>query len=523
MKWSLLIGRFWGTEIRLHITLLLLVPYALLTFRPQAAGDAVELLLLIVATFACVALHEMGHSLAAKAYGIQVKSIVLWPLGGFANLNRRPENVFHDIVISAAGPLANLLIACLLAILAVVERLLNASLVSSGSARPYWPWQTFPFLVGLLAANLALALFNLLPVYPLDGGQIARNLLKLVFGEKRADGLMIIFSLPLALALTAYGLVTGDVVIILTGALLVLGSSTLSTRVLNWAMLGGLFFLDRAGYYLRRQNLDVALVEYTRAIDRNPDRPGLYVNRAITYMNLMDLLHARADAERALALDPNNFIAWALQGELLALDKSYEQALASFNRSITLKPNWAIAFLDRGSLYQQMGDLERGLQDMNHAVGLGNNTPVALVLRSILRHQMGDKAGALADAGQVLRFAPKWMLVFPEIFLLNFKDHLNWAGEYYNRAVEQMPTAYQAYQGRADAYRINNRPGWAIADYDRAIQLAPRQAEIYLGRGRAYLQMNMTDSAAQDFRLAAQLAEFNHIRRQAEDLLRTIS
>jgi Zn-dependent protease/Tfp pilus assembly protein PilF len=522
MKWSLLVGRFWGTEIRLHVTLLLLVPYVLLTFRPEGAGETLQLMLLIAATFACVVLHEMGHTLAAKAYGIQVKSIVLWPLGGFANLSRRPENVWHDAIISAAGPLANLLLACLLAIITLAERLLETSQVSPGLTRSLWQIQAFPFLVGLLIANLALALFNLLPVYPLDGGQIARSLLKLVVGEKRADGLMILFSLPLALALTAYGLANGDVVTSLTGVLLMLGSSTLSTRLLNWAVLGGLYVMDRAGFYLRRQDLDSALAEYTRAIDRNPDSPGLYVNRAIASMNLMDLLHARADVERALALDQSSFIAWALLGELLSLDKSYEQALDAYNRAIMLKPNWAIAFLDRGSAYQLMGDLDRALADMNHAVGLGNNTPVAYLLRSILRHQMGDKEGALADAGQVQRFAPQWMLVFPEIFLLNFKDHLEWVGAYYDRAVEQMPGAYQSFQGRADAYRVNNRPGWAIADYDRAIQLAPRQAELYLGRGRAYLQMTMPDSAAQDFRQAAALAEFTHIRRQAEDLLRSL-
>ncbi|MBE0695376.1 MAG: M50 family metallopeptidase, partial [Anaerolineaceae bacterium] len=110
MNWSLQVGKFWGTEIRLHASLLLLIPYALFTFRPENISGALRVLLLIAAIFICVALHEMGHTAAARLYGIEVTSIVLWPLGGFANLSRRPEKILPEIVIAAAGPLTNLFI-----------------------------------------------------------------------------------------------------------------------------------------------------------------------------------------------------------------------------------------------------------------------------------------------------------------------------------------------------------------------------------------------------------------------------
>jgi tetratricopeptide (TPR) repeat protein len=140
-------------------------------------------------------------------------------------------------------------------------------------------------------------------------------------------------------------------------------------------------------------------------------------------------------------------------------------------------------------------------------------------MRSILRYQMGDQPGWQRDADQALRYAPHWMLSFPEVFLGNLKGHLNWALDYYWRAIERMPNASQAYQGRADACRINERFDWAVADYNRAIQLAPRQADLYLGRGRAYQQLRQTDLAAADFQQAARLADRAHIRRQAETLL----
>jgi Zn-dependent protease/Tfp pilus assembly protein PilF len=519
MNWSLLVGKFWGTEIRLHASLLLLIPYALFTFRPEDVGGALRVLILITAIFACVALHEMGHTVAARLYGIEVTSIVLWPLGGFANLSRRPEKVLPELVIAAAGPLTNLLVFSGLLILTILERVLETSLRASQLAHLLWSSNAFPFLVGLTIANLSLALFNLVPVYPLDGGQIARGILKLIFGEKNADLVMLIISLPLSLALAIYGVISKDMVIILTALLLILAGSTLNPRLFNSLMLGLYYFIDRGNFYLKRSDFDPALREFTRAIERSPERSGVYISRAIVFMNLMDIPHAKADTDRALALDKNNFVAWTLRGELYSLEKRYDAALEAYNYAIKVRANWNIAYLDRGSLYQELGQLPQALVDMDRAVDLSHGSAITYLLRSILRYQMGDKPGSQRDADQALRYAPHWMLVFPEIFLFNMEDHLDWALEYYWRAIERMPQAYQSFQGRADACRVNQRYDWAIADYNRAIHLAPRQAEIYLGRGLAYRQMGQTGLAAADFQQAAALTNHAHIRRQVEVLL----
>jgi tetratricopeptide (TPR) repeat protein len=111
------------------------------------------------------------------------------------------------------------------------------------------------------------------------------------------------------------------------------------------------------------------------------------------------------------------------------------------------------------------------------------------------------------------------MLVFPEIFLVGLNQHLDWALRYYERAIALLPNAYQAYQGRADALRVNDRPGLAIEDYSRAIRLAPRQAELYINRGRAYQALGAFAQTAQDYRLAAELAKKAHLRRQAQAYL----
>ncbi len=523
MKWSLLVGKFWGAEIRLHASLLLLIPYTLLTFRPNDLSGALRVLLLIAAIFACVALHEMGHTLAARLYGIQVTSIVLWPLGGFANLSRRPEKVLPDLVIAAAGPLTNLVIFAGLLVLVVGERMIAFSPALADLSTLLERYDAFAFLVGLAIANLSLALFNLVPIYPLDGGQITRGLLNLVVGEKRADVIMIILSLPLALALALYGFYAGDIVIILTGVLMALASITLNARLFNNLTLILLYFADRGGYHLKRSDFDPAIREFTKALQSTPPRPGAYVSRALAHMNLFELEQARADIERALAIDPNNFLAWTLRGELLALDRQYQPALESYNRAIEIRPNWSVAFLDRGSLHQEQGRLAEALADIDHSLELAPGAAINHLLRSILRYQMGDRDGSLRDADQALRYAPHWMLVFPEIFLDNLKGHLNWALEYYWRALQRMPKAYQAYQGRADVCRVHGRYEWAIADYERAIRLAPRQAELYLNRGQAYQQMGQPERAAKDYADAARLARRAHLRRQAAALLSQVS
>lgn len=519
MKWSLLVGKFWGAEIRLHISLLLLIPYAFFAFKPESLNGLLRVLALLVGIFACVALHEMGHTLAARLFGIQASSIVLWPLGGYTSLSRRPEKLIAELVISAAGPLANLILFAGLALVTGIERIVEDSQAFPTLSRLLWQSDLFAFLATLAVANLALALFNLAPVYPLDGGQIARGVLKGIFGERHADLVMLVVSLPLALVITGIGLALGDLGVILTGLILLLASATLNQNLANWLSLGVLYLFDRPEYYLKNQDYDRAVSAYTGSIRLHPGRAAAYVSRAIAAMNLLELDQARVDIDQALALDESNATAWTLRGELLALEKDQSGALAAYDRAVQLRPNWSIAYLDRGSRYQDQKDYPRALAEMTRGIDLGRGSPVGYLLRSQLHYQMGDIASAHADADQALHYAPDWMLAFPEIFLTNLEGHLDWALDYYWRAIERMPNAYQVYQGRGDACRVNQRPDWALEDYHRAIKLAPRQGELYLARGRAYQMSGESEKATADFRAAIQLGNRAHIRRQASEAL----
>ncbi|HEY6865974.1 MAG TPA: site-2 protease family protein, partial [Candidatus Eisenbacteria bacterium] len=177
MRWTIPIGTLFGIRVELHVTFLLLVAWValdqgLLKGNLAAALSAVTLLLLV---FGCVLLHELGHALTARRYGIVTQDIILLPIGGVARLQKMPDQPLQEIVVAVAGPAVNLVIAAVL------------YLILSALGRPVEP---FAFAGGLLAVllsiNLGMLLFNLIPAFPMDGGRVLRALLALRLPYPRA-------------------------------------------------------------------------------------------------------------------------------------------------------------------------------------------------------------------------------------------------------------------------------------------------------------------------------------------------
>jgi len=180
MKWSFKIARVFGIEIRLHLIFILLLLWIGLdqwsAHGPAAASWTVGRLSLL---FVFVLLHEIGHSLVAKRYGVRVQDIVLTPIGGMSRMSNIPENPNTELKIAVCGPAVNVLIA---AVLMPVFFILTAWYGPATLSLQDMNIPTPPGIVlEMIAMNMILALFNVLPVFPMDGGRILRATLAKFF------------------------------------------------------------------------------------------------------------------------------------------------------------------------------------------------------------------------------------------------------------------------------------------------------------------------------------------------------
>ncbi|MEH6569238.1 MAG: site-2 protease family protein [Halioglobus sp.] len=173
MKWSWKIARLAGIDVYVHVTFFLLLYLVGVSYWNQYATLAavVSGVGFVLALFSCVVLHELGHSLTARRYGIGTKKITLLPIGGVASLERMPEDSLQEIKVALAGPMVNFVIAAVLYFFldAPVEAPLSGQLsLTDGS-----------FVYRLMILNMFLGGFNLLPAFPMDGGRVLRAVLAL--------------------------------------------------------------------------------------------------------------------------------------------------------------------------------------------------------------------------------------------------------------------------------------------------------------------------------------------------------
>jgi Zn-dependent protease/CBS domain-containing protein len=155
--------------------------------------------ILVCSVFACVTLHELGHGVVARRFGVEVREIMLLPIGGVARLLREPSKAWHELLIAVAGPLVNAVIAAVIWVLtwATLGTAVLDPAVPTPSARGLVNW--------LFWANIGLAIFNMIPALPMDGGRVFRALLSLVIGRVRATEIAALVGQVLALGFIAVG------------------------------------------------------------------------------------------------------------------------------------------------------------------------------------------------------------------------------------------------------------------------------------------------------------------------------
>jgi len=182
MSWSFPIGRLFGSEIRIHVTFFLLLAWiGVAHYQMGGAPAAVDGILFILAIFACVVAHEFGHALVARRYGIRTPDITLLPIGGLARLERMPEKPSEEILVALAGPAVNIVFALVLILV------LGAAVDPQALGELEDP--NVSFLARLAAVNLFIAIFNLIPAFPMDGGRVLRAVLALRMSRVKATEL----------------------------------------------------------------------------------------------------------------------------------------------------------------------------------------------------------------------------------------------------------------------------------------------------------------------------------------------
>ncbi|MBP7002232.1 site-2 protease family protein [Amaricoccus sp.] len=219
MRWSAKLGRFAGIDVYVHATFFALLAYFAAVYWSQTGTLAGVLagLSLIVMLFVCVLLHEYGHALTARRYGIATRYITLLPIGGIALLESMPREPRQEIVVALAGPAVNLAIAGATWLL-IEAAGRPGSLLAAEVGR-------LDFLPSLLTANLALAVFNLIPAFPMDGGRVLRALLSMRMDRVRATRVAATVGQTLAVGLGLLGLYWNPV-LILIAAFVWIGAGT---------------------------------------------------------------------------------------------------------------------------------------------------------------------------------------------------------------------------------------------------------------------------------------------------------
>jgi Zn-dependent protease len=238
MSASLNLGRYAGIKVQIHWTFWLL--FLFIGFMVYSGGGSLEDLfwnfLFIFALFFCVVLHEYGHALAARHYGIGTRSITLLPIGGVASLKDMPEDPKQEFVIAIAGPLVNVVIAFILYIFVPVEQFLvsDPELIEeqlSGIT-------SSNFMFYLLMVNVVLVVFNMLPAFPMDGGRVFRALLSTRMSRVQATRMATALGKFMALVFFLLGLF-GNIILAIIAVFIYFGAHSENIVIQQISLLEG--------------------------------------------------------------------------------------------------------------------------------------------------------------------------------------------------------------------------------------------------------------------------------------------
>lgn len=218
------VGTYFGIPVKIHWTFGYILFYIAYVGYSENLGvkGASWFGLFILSLFLCVVLHEYGHALAARRYGVKTLDIILTPLGGIARLMKMPEKPVQELIVALAGPAVNVVIALLIGtglyFFATRDFIILDETLFDFSGNPV------KFLIALMWVNITLLLFNLLPVFPMDGGRVLRSLIAMRWSKLTATRVAARLGQTFAVGFVIIGLYTGQITLPLIGLFIFQGA-----------------------------------------------------------------------------------------------------------------------------------------------------------------------------------------------------------------------------------------------------------------------------------------------------------
>lgn len=294
MKWSLRIGTFAGIAVYVHWTFLLLIGWILFVSLSDGGSglEAAREVVFILSIFACVVLHEFGHALTARRFGVRTRDIILLPIGGVARLERMPDKPGQEFLVAIAGPLVNVVIAGALWVVLSASGGLSP-MPAEGEVDAYV--RNLGFFERLMHVNILLVVFNLLPAFPMDGGRILRSLLAIKLDYAVATRIAATIGQLMAVLFAAGGLFLNPW-LLLIAVFVFLGAQAEAQAAETRGVFEGLPVREAMVTHFRALSPDDTLADASRALleGAQQDFPVMEEDRVVGVLPRADLIRAIA-------------------------------------------------------------------------------------------------------------------------------------------------------------------------------------------------------------------------------------
>ena len=250
---------------------------------------------------------------------------------------------------------------------------------------------------------------------------------------------------------------------------------------------------------------DLAIADFNRALELDPDYAEAYCNRGITYDSKGEYERAIKDYNTAIELNPDFAEAYNNRGMAYGENGEHDQALQDFSQAIELKQNYAIAYSNRGAVYNGKGERDQAIRNCNIAIGIDPNYAEPYNNRGTAYRNKGEVDLAIQDYTKAIELKQNFAKAHYNRGIAYYeKREIDLAIEDYTKAIELSPQLAPPYNNRGNIYSEKEDFDRAIKDYTKAIELSPQLALVYYNRAVAWLRLRKWEKAKNDFTTAKQ-------------------